>query len=768
MSIISRILGKSPPRVETPPAQPSPLPVERAPRPDHAARAREEESQLAAAIAASDTAAIARWVLAGSSTAVRQAAAQAIVDPDQLRELIRATRGGKDKNVYRILTATRDGQLAAERALQEQQDEIEAVSTAIARHSERAHDALYAATLSQLESRWRAVAAGTPTEVQATVTQQLQRAHAVVDDHRRALVAEKERQQAEARARADAQTEARRQRALAAEIQAAAATAQAQAAAAALEAARQAERARLEAHDAAVRHLVGLLRQAQAAIDYGGTARAVKLRGTIAEALPGAPPLPAWFERKLQEVDAKLEELKDWKTFTVVPKRAELLERMQGLIGADMSPEALAGHIRHLRDEWRTLKRGPGDEPGPEVQQFEDAANRAYEPCREHFARQAAQREENQAQREALLERLTAFAAAQAAEAPDVRAINAALTESRQEWQRHAPVDQSVARPLQERFRAVTDDLRARLDQVYTQNIEAKRALIARAAELVKLEDTRAAIDAAKTLQRDWKSVGIVPWSKEFRQHCDAIFQRSAHEFAAHGAALETNQARALAMCEELERIAALSGEPLQAGMHQAQALRTEFESLELPRASARELRHRFAQAGDRCGEAVRKERATAARQGWSELFEAADKVRAYALAVVQHEPAEDLYAAAANAVADLRHAPKGTPALLQRHLDNVAAGSFSKDLSANEKTLRLLCVRTELLTERPTPAEDQELRREHQLQRLVATMGRGERPARDELDDLAQEWISAGPVEARLYQELVARFREQGRKPSD
>jgi hypothetical protein len=45
-------------------------------------------------------------------------------------------------------------------------------------------------------------------------------------------------------------------------------------------------------------------------------------------------------------------------------------------------------------------------------QQFDAAAERAYEPCREHFARQAEQRKENQQRREALLERLAAFAAA--------------------------------------------------------------------------------------------------------------------------------------------------------------------------------------------------------------------------------------------------------------------------------------------------------------------------------------------------------------------
>ena len=74
-------------------------------------------------------------------------------------------------------------------------------------------------------------------------------------------------------------------------------------------------------------------------------------------------------------------------------------------------------------------------------------------------------------------------------------------------------------------------------------------------------------------------------------EDCDAVFERSAQASAAHGATLETNQARAGALCEELERIAAMPGEALLASVPQLNELSAEFESLELPRASARALK---------------------------------------------------------------------------------------------------------------------------------------------------------------------------------
>jgi hypothetical protein len=241
------------------------------------------------------------------------------------------------------------------------------------------------------------------------------------------------------------------------------------------------------------------------------------------------------------------------------------------------------------------------------------------------------------------------------------------------------------------------------------------------------------------------------------------VFQRSSQEFAAHGVALEGNQAQAVALCEELERIAALTGEPLLAAANQLDGLRNQFDSLDLPRPAARDLRQRARQANDRCVAAIRREREAAARRAWADIFAAAAQVQAWSLAHAQClAPAdcEALHALAATAVSALEHAPKGARAFLERRMSDVEAGTVNADLAANEAALRLLCVRAELITETPTPPEDLELRREYQMQRLVASMGRGERATPADLDDLALEWLAVGPVEAALYEALAARFR--------
>ena len=764
MSLISRLFRKSAPkpdRVVVPARARDNTPAAPA-RPDPAVVALAEEASVAQAITAGDLAEVGKWVLKGSSTRVRQMAAQAITAPEQLGQLIPAVRG-KDKNVYRILTARRDALLAAERATKQRQLETAEAAAAVARHAERSFDVSYEVTLARLEARWNSHSTDATPDQQVEVDAQLARAREVIAAHGRAVAAETERQ----RLAALAADEARRERELAALHAAEAAATQAQLA----DADRQAERTRRDAADAQVRELVGLLRQAQAALEHGGTARAARLREAIREKLPQAPRVPPWFERNLQDLDARIAELKDWTTFTVVPKRAELLRRMEGLVGADMSAEELARQIRRLRDEWRTLHRGAAEESSEDREQFERAAERAYEPCRAHFAAQAERRSENQVHREALIERLQAFAAEQAAgEPPDWRAVQRVLGEARREWRDYAPVDQAVVRPLQERFHATLDALQARLEAAYADNVQAKRDLIAKAAQLAGLEDTRRAIDEATELQRSWRAAGFVPrhqddalWA-EFRTHCDAVFQRSSRERESRDAGLEASQARANELCEEVERLSEAAASDTGAAGRRLGEVRDEFEALELPRASVRALRQRFASAATRCEDGVRRQRAAAARQAWAGLFTAATEIRAYALAVAQGLPdaeCEALHAVAEATVAGLEQAPKGGRNVLGQQLAEAAAGRINVDQGANETAMRLLCVRAELAAGLETPGEDLELRREHQMRRLVEAMGRGGGGATPaDMEDLLFEWLAVGPVDPAAHASLLARFQ--------
>jgi hypothetical protein len=169
----------------------------------------------------------------------------------------------------------------------------------------------------------------------------------------------------------------------------------------------------------------------------------------------------------------------------------------------------------------------------------------------------------------------------------------------------------------------------------------------------------------------------------------------------------------------------------------------------------------------------MQRQRADSARQGWTEAFAASACVRAYALAAIRQAAPDDLdalRAAAESAVAGLAHASASARAALERELAAVAAGTTGTDMTAHESALRMLCMRAELMTGLPTPAEDLELRRDYQMQRLVESMGHGERVSATDLDDLALEWLAVGPVEPAVHDALLARFERcrDGRMPQD
>jgi hypothetical protein len=772
MSLFSRLFRKAPPAL--PPVAPRSQPghshpaatdqssadqalAERA-RADRAAAAAQEEATLRAALDTQDFKAIGRLVLEGSSTRIRQQAAEAIEDPAQLRQLIKDVRGGNDKSVYKILTRKRDAQLAQERQVEQLNAEINAVVAALERHSHRPHDALFIPTLDQHQVRWNAVAANATAEVAQKAQNAIDRGREVIAQHLRQIAVEASRELAAANAAAEAQ----RIRELEEKASAAAAGERARI----LEAERKAQAEKLEAEALALRQLGGLIRKAHGALNEGSTGRAAGLRRAIEEKLATAPPLPPHLANQIQQLDKKLAELKDWKAFSVTPKRAELMEEMESLVGSTLDPPTLANRIKSLQEEWRTLSKGAGENLEADWQRFQDAAQKAYQPCREYFEAQSLLRQENLQRREALLQRLVAFESGHDWERPDWRIVIVALRESRQEWRRHSPVDRAAGKALQGQFDAVTAGLQSRLDAEYARNVQAKRALIERTQRLVTSEDSRKAIDEVKGIQQQWQAVGSAPRAEEqrlweeFRQHCDAVFQRRQQEFADYNSGLETNKTQAVALCEELENIASLSGAELLAGAAKAAELRTAFEAIgEFPRADARNLHVRFERALQRCEEAVARQQASAVERSWSDMFEAANRVRAYRLGCAGNAEAterEALRQAAESYIAGVDRWPKGSRDALNKEL----AKDHAADLAANEAALRKLCIRAEIVTDSATPPEDQSLRRDYQVQRLIQGMGQGISAEETQLDAMAIEWIGVGPVEEATYLQLLERFQ--------
>jgi hypothetical protein len=535
------------------------------------------------------------------------------------------------------------------------------------------------------------------------------------------------------------------------------------------------ERAAKRAAEAlAVRQIGGLIGKADGALREGNTGRAAGLRRALEEKLPTLPVVPASLARQVQQLDAQLHALKEWKDYAVAPKRAELISDMEALVGSSETPTVLAERIKRLQEEWKTISKGIVSDSEADWQRFQKAAKAAYQPCRDYFEAQALLRRENLAQRLIVLERLRAFETAQSSEAPDYRAVATVLREAPQEWRRHSPVDRAAGSAAQEEFDALIGQLRGRLEAWQGENAAQKQSLIQRAQKLLELEDSREAADAVKRLQLLWKEVGATARDREqqlwteFRGHCDAIFQKRQQAYADYATGLEITKGQVLALCEEAERVAALSGAALLEGAANAPQWRAAYESLvAVPGGDARALHDRFERALKLCQSNVAQQRAQEQEESFTNLLEAGRRIQAYGWAVAQgggrtdapsSSPACDALKQSAEAfIAAIGRWPRGGPQSLRQAWDTAHAAT-GLDAVAHETALRTLCIRSEILTDRPTPLADQALRRDHQVQRLMQ-MGRRGQTEPDTLDGLALEWVRVGPVAPATHDSLLARF---------
>jgi hypothetical protein len=724
-----------------------------------------DPERLPRALASIDEAERRALVLGGPSSRVRQLAAQSVSDPIELRQLLKQLHG-KDKNVYKIIREKCDALNAAEQTIEKARNEAIRACESLERHAHRIYEAVYEPTLRHFHTRWQALEAYAAPDMRERAARAIERCEEIIAEHHQRIRLEA----AEAAARTA--REAERAEALRlAECESARAREEAERTSAEMAARREAEetaRAAVAAAEAAaLREVNALIGKAHAALREGATGRASGLRRALEEKLAALAAMPPAVSRQVQKLDTSLGELKAWKEHAVAPKRAELIQEMESLIGAALEPQALAGRIRQLQEDWKTVSKGVLSDSDADWQRFHQAAERAYQPCREHFEAQAKLRQTNAEKRKAILERLRVFEAAHSGDNVDWRAFVTVLREAPLEWRRHFPVERAVARELQKEFEVVIRRLQGRLEAWHASNAEAKQSLIRRAAGLVDLQDGREATEAVKRLQAQWKELGAaapdqerVLW-EEFRGHCDAVFHKRQQAHTDYTASLQSNKALAVALCEEAERLAGRSGADLLDGAAKMDEWRTAFEAVgELPRAEERGLKGRFERALERVKASISAQRARDKERSLEDFLEAASRIHAYGRAVSQAAPVaerEALKQAAETYIAGVSRWPKGGAEALA---DAWGAAEAAKPFeAAHEKALRMLCVRSEILIDLPTPVEDQELRREYQMRRLVERMGRGNDGADDSVEGLSLEWTRGNSASEDVYQSLFARF---------
>ena len=156
----------------------------------------------------------------------------------------------------------------------------------------------------------------------------------------------------------------------------------------------------------------------------------------------------------------------------------------------------------------------------------------------QHFEELRSKEEENLARKTELCEKVEAIAAEENKGAGDWEKHTKEIIEVQNEWKTIGFAPQKMNVKIFERFRATCDDFFARkaeyfkqMKERFAENAEKKRALVEKAQALADSTDWKSTSDKLIALQKEWKTIGMVPkklgdqlWS-DFLAACNKFFE---------------------------------------------------------------------------------------------------------------------------------------------------------------------------------------------------------------------------------------------------
>ncbi len=473
------------------------------------------------------------------------------------------------------------------------------------------------------------------------------------------------------------------------------------------------------------------------------------------------------FAARKHLLQAQLQELMDWQGFATVPKMEELCAAMEALIDSGKSADVLADEINLLQQEWKTLGGGDRKTTQQLWERFKAAADKAYEPCREHFHQQSEERQINKEKREQLCQQLEQFVEQNDWQQTDWKTIPVLCDKARGEWKSYSPVDRRDHKVLQERFNQVISVIRGKLTEEYERNAQQKQALIDQVIQLLDKSDLSEAIEQCKQVQEQWKSIpqagrkDFALW-KEFRAQCDALFSRRDEEKNQRKAAIDEAIQEAEALLQQAKEIATSNETQVpvkRAGVAEAQQA---FAKLQVPKRVYERIRNEFQNIEQQLNQQAEQAKTQAEKQLWQNAL-----TLSQALAVQETQGQVDEAALESLKVQiDETPLPSQAASVLNQRLSNLSNGQQQSEGNSNasaanigqEQTLLDLCLELEITMGLDSPAQDKDARMALQVTLLQSRMGQGAIPRHEQKADLTCRWL-AQPATASNYEQYCQRF---------
>ena len=215
-------------------------------------------------------------------------------------------------------------------------------------------------------------------------------------------------------------------------------------------------------------------------------------------------------------------------------------------------------------------------------QRFKAASTVINKRHQQHCEDLRAKEEENLTRKTELCEKVEAICAEENKGSGDWERHTKQIMELQTEWKTIGFAPQKMNVKIFERFRAACDDFFGRkaqyfrsLKDTFKENADKKRALVEKAKELQDSTDWKSTSDKLINLQREWKTIGMVPkklgdqlW-EEFLAACNKFFEARNAAGANNRSDERENLEKKRSIIEQLKAAAEEAGDNLQQRVQQ-------------------------------------------------------------------------------------------------------------------------------------------------------------------------------------------------------
>ncbi len=438
-----------------------------------------------------------------------------------------------------------------------------------------------------------------------------------------------------------------------------------------------------------------------------------------------------FLSRNFSKVKDQVENIKDWQQYISRPRKPALLDEAIALTTINATTEdeikSLSNDIKRLRSEWLNLGVGETEADLALNSAFELAIEKAFEPCRHHYAELEKIRDENLVAKEAVLVELRDLSKQDFESNP--RKITDSFATLQKRWRDIGKIDFKLLDEVNEKYHATVNPIKQKVNGFYQQNAQDKQDLVDRAKKLLELEDLSEAVEQAKNLQRKWKEIDHAGQKAErqlwleFRKLNDAIFNKRQE---LNDLSKKQLDAKHTEIKETLDSIKT----ELEAS--------TDLSQLDLLSLSIEEakvsINDAFPDEGDRNPPGSKHLKALAKL---SDLLN--DKKR-----LLEENQRTQYF----DDIFEELHKwdQDGLDEKVQSRLPNVWQQCFKQAPTSNEMSRKELTIMMEILADLTSPDKDAEIRKTLQLKLMTSRLQDGEN---HDVTYLLQEWIKHGPLKS-------------------